>query len=433
MYYPFEKNINDITLVDIEGLKERQIAEGLYIEYKSTFQSPLKIAHTISSFANTYGGWYFVGIESNESNIPEDLSGFNLITHQNPIEHVRNIVRDYVTPFPRYYSKLIKIKDEKAILVIEIPESDETPHITKDGRIYRRNAEGSDPVLETNRYALDRLYDKSKAFSEKIEHFCRNEIIISEAQKNQGWLETYLMPYPLERLEIKDFYKKTFVDEFLTYMNDKIEMKVKGKMLFNSNIPFNLLTASNSSIILRQTTAESLPLLSLTFQLFSTGNCKIIIPFKYSKLEEQENSDTCELLMSKLGYDNLHLYKIIEGGNTLPIFVTLLNKYFDFLKSQNWKDEFLIVNRIENIWKTILFFDSKTMSEHINNYGIPFCQRENARIPNYFTTEHMIVKMPEDCIYSLARFSLIAVEFGFLVHETPNLLRDWLEILSART
>jgi len=71
-----KKEIRELKFSDIETLKENNIPEGAYIEYKSDFQSPIKIAHSIASFANMYGGWYIIGIKTDDDNVPNDFPGF---------------------------------------------------------------------------------------------------------------------------------------------------------------------------------------------------------------------------------------------------------------------------------------------------------------------------------------------------------------------
>jgi len=435
MFNLFEKRINEVSLEELEELKARQIAEGFFIEYKSDFQEPLKIARSIASFANTYGGWYFVGIVANERNTPKDLPGFDLSANPRPLEHIRNVIKDYVDPFPRYYSKLVELENGKAILIVEIPESDETPHITKNGRIYRRNAEGSDPMVETNRYALDRLYEKSEASVEAIERFCRREIVLSEYEKNQAWIEIYLMPYPIDRMNIEAFIDEEFVDGIKERMNEQTKIEFKDNFYVSMGIPMNVISASTGSIILRQATIESLPFMGLTFELFNNGNAKIIIPFEYLRWDAELDSAAWTMLISNLEDKYLlrDLYRIINGWKFLNIFLTIMQKYIDFLKSQRWEDEILIAYKIENTWRTILFFDSESMAEHVRKYGVPLCQRENTRIPRNLTKDKMIRKMPEDSLFQIIEFAKISTHFGFFPHEWGALIRDWLKLIRSQS
>jgi hypothetical protein len=430
MYNPFDKRIDELSLEDIKALRERQVKEGLYIEYKSAFTASLKIAHSIASFANTYGGWYFVGIESDQTNLPTNFPGFSMVDQPKPIEHLRNIIKDNVDPFPIYYAKLIEVESGKAILVVEIPESDETPHITKDGRIYRRNAEGSDPIPETNRYILDRLYEKSTNLEREIERFCCRDVMLSKAEENSSWIEIYIMPYPLNRMHIENFFEKVFIDSLKQKMNDPTRVELSKGSYFSSSIPFNSVGASFGSVVLRQINPESLPFLGLTFELFRNGNAKIIIPFEFIPYDSESDSLVWKKLISSLEEEDISLFRIIDGFKALSVFVVLLQKYIDFLKSQNWQDKVLIAYRLENTWRTILFFDSSTLINHINEYGVPICQRKNAWVPSRLQKTNMIEDVPENGIFQLSQFMMISSHFGTFPHEGPGFIKEWIENLS---
>jgi hypothetical protein len=432
MYNPFEKQIDELSLDDVKSLMSKQVKEGFYIEYKSKFVGDtLKIAHSIASFANTHGGWYFVGIDSDKTNLPKDFTGFSLTEEIKPIEHLRDIIKDKIDPFPVYFTKLIEIGGSRAILVVEIPESDETPHITKDGKIYRRNAEGSDPVAESNRYVLDKLYEKSDNLQKEIERFCHREFALSNAEESNGYLEIYLMPYPINRITIEPFYGEDFVDKLKSTMNESTKIIIEEKPLMEPQIPFNNVAASWKSVIFRQVNPGNLWRLNLTFELFSNGNAKIIIPFIYLPYEAEHNTLAWEKLISALGEEVEIEFPIIDGHKMLSVFITLLQKYIDILRSQGWKEEFLIAYRLENTWRNILFFDSEAFINHIGKYGVPICQRKNGWIPR-LEKGSIIQEMPEDGIFQLVEFCKISTHFGIFFQEGPTFVKEWIEFLQKK-
>jgi hypothetical protein len=385
-FNPFEKDIQELEVSDLEILRERSVAEGVYIEYKSDFPNNTKIAHSIASFANMYGGWYFIGVKTDDDNVPNDFLGFKLSKHPNPKDTIRNIALSHINPFPLFDSKLIKVDDEREILAVFIQESIEPPHITKDGRIYRRNGEGSDPVAENDRYAIDRLYDRSKRLKGIVENFCQNEIVISKAQSEQGWLEIYLMTYPLGKLLIDNFSRKEYIDSVKSLLDRQSTatlFKEFGEA--TGNIPFNNVTTSYGSIIFRQTTLYSLKDLTLTFEWFVNGNAKVIIPFQYLDLEilsqVYENSTNHKSLRESLGEEAAY-FRIIDGFNLFLTFILILTKYCELVKREEWSDKLIIKYRLENCWRSILFFDSKAFTEHTEKYGIPVSQKDAIVIPD---------------------------------------------------
>ena len=60
----FKKRLEDIVADDLEVLKET--AEGWYVEYKRELVRARAIAKSVTSFANQYGGWLFIGVDENE-------------------------------------------------------------------------------------------------------------------------------------------------------------------------------------------------------------------------------------------------------------------------------------------------------------------------------------------------------------------------------
>lgn len=428
MYNPFEKRIDELTFDDIKKLKDREIKEGFFIEYKGGFTIPRKISHSVASLSNTHGGWYFVGIDSDHTNIPTGFPGFSLTEINKPLEHIRNIIKDHIDPFPKYYTKLIELENNKAILILEIPESDETPHITKDGRIYRRNAEGSDPVIETNRYVLDKLYEKSKNFEKNILRFCCRDIIVSEAEKN-GWLEIYLMPYPLNRLNIRKFYEKDFLKELKKKFNSKTKIEVPDLFDMTIGIEFNNICASVGSIVFRHIAEGGLSVMTLTFELMKNGNAKIIIPLPLINKDANLDKPVWNVLKSKLEKENPDLFQIIDGFKVLTVFIALMQKYFDILKSVGWQDDLLIAYKFDQIWRNILYLESKTMEEHISKYGIPVCQRESVWIPSILTKSNMLVELPKDSMFQIIEYSSLSSAFGIFPMDWGKFTADWISML----
>ena len=419
-FNPFEKEIRELGFADLEILKERSVPEGVYIEYKSDFPNNTKIAHSIASFANMYGGWYFIGIETDDDNVPNDFPGFKLSKHPNPKETIRNIALSHINPFPLFDSKLIKVDDKRGILAMLIQESIEPPHITKDGRIYRRNGEGGDPIAENDRYAIDRLYDRSKRFKGIVENFCQNKIVISEAQskQGQGWLEIYLMTYPLGKLSIDKFLRKEYIDSVKSLLDRQSTvtlLKEFGEA--TGNIPFNNVATSSNSIIFRQTTPDSLKDLTLTFEWFVNGNAKVIIPFQDIDLWEPpkfyEDSEGLKLLRESLGADG-GVFRIIDGFGLYSAFIHILAKYFELLKREKWNEKLIIKYRLENCGWSILFFDSKAFTEHIEKYGIPVSQKDVIVIPDNLSGDNWFMKSFDDINEGiLSDFVPITMSFGF--------------------
>ncbi len=164
-FNPFDKPLEEIEFEDLQQLQEQGVSEGYYVEYKRTIpgsEPGRTIGKVIASFANTYGGWFLLGVPESFNNEAGKPIGINVEENRQIKETVRRWVSSRVDPNPEFGSHLIQNPESEdyAVLVIEVPESRHPPHIMSDGVIYRRSGEESDPIEpETDRWALDRLYE----------------------------------------------------------------------------------------------------------------------------------------------------------------------------------------------------------------------------------------------------------------------------------
>lgn len=203
MINPFGKPLEQLEETDLHKLIEEETPEGLYVEYKEDF--PRHLAKIVASFANTFGGWIVIGADArNPRNVPTSFPGIDL--SNDPKDRFRNICQGNITPVPLFSSKLIlKAKDTKrGVLVVKIPESTYPPHITNDGRIYRRNMEGSDPIPETDRHILDRLFEKSKHNKTEVKAFMTRKL--QKGDQDEVMFKVMCCPVPLNLKLIDPFF-----------------------------------------------------------------------------------------------------------------------------------------------------------------------------------------------------------------------------------
>jgi predicted HTH transcriptional regulator len=89
-FNPFEKALDDVIASGLQGLIDREVAEGLYVEYKQEFPKNDKIGQSLASFANSYGGWYIVGVEADKQrNTASKVTGIDLTVEKDPISKIR--------------------------------------------------------------------------------------------------------------------------------------------------------------------------------------------------------------------------------------------------------------------------------------------------------------------------------------------------------
>lgn len=98
--------------------------EGLNVEYKQRFSSHEKIAKEIIAFANTRGGFLFVGVDDNRKI-------YGIASEKGDNDLIKEVAEKYCEPKVEVNLECINI-DKKDILVVEIPESNNKPHRIQD-------------------------------------------------------------------------------------------------------------------------------------------------------------------------------------------------------------------------------------------------------------------------------------------------------------
>jgi len=149
-------NINGIewgklTYQDIvQHLNENCDDETFFFEFKKDEVNSNGLVKEICAFANTFGGYIFIGVDDNKN-----ITGSPSWTE----EKINNIIYNNISPTPSFDIKKFVSDDSKQIFVIKIEEGIDPPYIsTTKGIIYNRVSSSSCPVKDA--YVLNHLYNK---------------------------------------------------------------------------------------------------------------------------------------------------------------------------------------------------------------------------------------------------------------------------------
>ena len=98
--------------------------ESLTTEFKQRFTTYEKMAKEMIAFANTRGGYIFLGVD-------DDKSIYGIESEKSDLELVKETAEKYCEPAVNYQLECMQVK-QKDVLVIEILESSNKPHRIQD-------------------------------------------------------------------------------------------------------------------------------------------------------------------------------------------------------------------------------------------------------------------------------------------------------------
>lgn len=168
---------NDLTVEDIEKAVSDE-DESFFFEFKEDRVEAKKLTEEISAFANTYGGYIFLGVSDKKA-----ITGCTKWNEQ----RIHTTIHDSLSPIPSFDVKKFTTKDEKVIFVIKIEQGTMPPYITSSGKIYERISSGSFVIKESAK--LTQMYYQRESELKKIEEKLKIEDIRDSTSNVFGYLD----------------------------------------------------------------------------------------------------------------------------------------------------------------------------------------------------------------------------------------------------
>jgi hypothetical protein len=453
-YTPFDKDLVDIDEQELQKLIVNAIGEGWYIEYKIDFPKKNgiiegnKIAKSVSSFANTKGGWIFYGIESNDKNIATNLRGIDQNEYTNLSDHLSRIISSNVTPKPVFHFKTVPLECGRDIFIIKIDESPTPPYITSQGIIYQRENNESNPIKD--RYIIEKLAEKAEDYYQAIERFCEMDYgeTKGQSESDQSYLELYLFPLPYNEFHFKDFFTSDFFKKvavrFYQNVDCNFELKDGENITIPLNLGFNSIYSSQNSLIIRPLKDENLIYKTTTVELFVNGGLKFLIPIYEFDLDHipefYEDSDVLEYLLDKYSpyetvkqpiynwrfetedttmeyserkkTDFVRHIKMIDGPELIYVLMVIISKYKAVLEDNGFdiETEIGFRARLTNTWRKFIFFDNSDYLDKLKLFNLPIAPKNEVEVPRFIKGNYYTLDIKEHVsFFVMARTILKAI------------------------
>jgi hypothetical protein len=390
-FYPFINKLENLDSSDLALLKE--VSEGWYIDYKSQRIKISDLAKHLSAFANQYGGWLVIGIEESTdgtrtagcfTGIPDEQIA------QLSIE-LREATSAHVNPEVLYEEIVIKgpqneigLAEGYSILIVGIPQSDNTPHIHSSGRIYRRLADQSKPKEEVDRYILDDLWKRGNKNRKMLSNFLTSVPELPPNISESPVIHVFFKPSqyhhaPSKLLTFDDFSRIT----------RNIDNCVEG-----INAPMDSAHSTSNGFCARQLMKGNPNLSSIGVRWWFDGTIRIDIHLnKYDLRGFLDTHNTNKYAYAfheaaiKLGYKEM---SIIDYSSFANVLAAMTNMYLHILDSVNDERDIYSCFTMRNLQGTNSFVNSSSFIDRVSELSIPLVMDNDIIYPEVPSEENMI-------------------------------------------
>lgn len=353
---------------DLRALIVKGVEEGLFVEYKSEFPTPVKIAKSISSFANAYGGWYIVGVRANKkNNIAEELVGISSGDH---FSVIRDSAKAHLSPCPDFRVRIIQ-EGSKDFVVVRISDGQEKPIVCSDGRIYRRQGDSSDPVHENQRHIVDQMYREGESYKDAFKKFCESGLTHPHGREDLPFLKVSLAP----RNEIwKELpYDHTGLVKFREMLGRTVRIQgnhVPG--VVDVSIPFDRVQSGLGCVTVFQGTSNWI---SAAMTLYDDGRAQGWLPLP---------KPDWDLVKNKALPQNRDIDEARKGGKLIEIGKLTLTTALIITKYVNWigKEDVRIAFELGGVLGLSPIYFSMGFHRLVQSAGLPIVRENNICWPN---------------------------------------------------
>lgn len=383
-YSPFDKDIRNLQPPDLTIL--RDVHEGWYVEYKSQMVKASALAKSLSAFANTYGGWLFIGVQeqSGDNAVADKFPGIPAEDVDGALQRLRHSASDHLNPTPFFERTVLRgpcaetgLVEGRAIIAVEIPQSHTTPHVHKDGRIYRRVTDGSEPEPETDRFVLDQLWRRAEHLRERTREWIERDPEFSPGEEGIPYVRLLLCADPWHQRSPR-----------LSAPLSEIRRILNGGEIGKPSIPFDTIYSTAEGLIARQLKGNNPADYRLTWRLRWDMSCDIILPLQFYVpdvpdylIEEFDGYIHAERFIDMLNEQGHTRTRIADLNFMLHLLFGIVSQYRDLLKLADGDGEFYCKARVLNAWRIVPFIDVEKLLDEFKAHGLPMVIDSISTVP----------------------------------------------------
>ena len=348
-YRPFDEHLGEVIPSNLARLKD--IHEGWYVEYKRELIALSDLAKSMSSFANQYGGWLFIGVEQGrETNVAAGFPGVPDDGLQHALESIRNAAADYLQPPVFYDTRVISgpvqeigLETGRSIIIIEIPQGPNSPYIHNNGRIYRRIGDSSKPERVTDRATFDLLAQRGQEARSRLEELVLWIPETSKGEEDQPYIHISVMSDPYEVMG--HWYEGEFEDFCST---------MKGGAL-----PFDNIFSMSNGYVARQVNKTNPHRRGFTWHFSRPCHSFVTLPISHSRVDASNpvwmGYRFGGNFIAKLQQADIAYVRILDLNQVVLALEAIMRRHRTLAGRANVTGPFYLKAHIENVWRAYTF------------------------------------------------------------------------------
>jgi len=376
-FNPFPVGIKDLEGKHLNVL--RDVTEGWYVDYKQEILQIKKISKQLSSFSNQYGGWLFFGVIESDERKAGRFSGIPKESVESSLLRIREASTAHVNPSVYYEEKVIygpvseiSLEKNSAIIVVYIPEGANPPYIDSSGSIYRRLADQSYPVKETDRHVLDKLWEKGSKRWMKTKEFIKRRRDITNP--NTPVIYVHFLTNPRFNKHFESISYDDFRDIFSGQDSN-----------LGLSMPMDSIHSVQGGFVAKQTKGNN-PFDHVPFiRWWHDGNAMIVIPLNTITFDSLKNSNVNFIhgieFLKELQHQGLSEASICDFNYFLITLSCLFNQLTEVYKLTNNKEKIFSSFCLENAEKMIPFIDDPEYLSQVKKIGAAIIEDKQVRVP----------------------------------------------------
>ena len=303
-----------------------EIEESFFFEFKEDGVKPSKLIEEISAFANTYGGYIFLGVADDKT-----IVGCKEWNEQ----RIFSVIHDSISPTPSFDVKKIQFDEDKIIYILRIDEGAEPPYITNKGMIYERISSSSCVVKDSNK--LSQMFLKRKEEEKAIEKKITITDVNEKVNNIWGYIDIgFALTARNRNMFIEKFYEANLEELF--------------SGIFEEDYMANVVRVGNSIIF--------------SFRGLKSANSNNLLPAHLNNFVEimSDGSVRLRILLSNNNPSDSSVNMVLP-----LIFLTTFSKVYRYIFESILEDEFVYAKKYEKLTVNKQFTVLYDEGEYIQN------------------------------------------------------------------